>query len=164
MNRNWKFEKLGRMEHSLRKSLIFICFLLLVGIHTGWAADKSTDQLLNDARASVKSTSIQEVKELIDKKEKILLLDVRDMKDFNAGYIVGAENMSRAVGLSPRILEHHMKKIAPDKSARVIVYCEFDIRSPLAVKAMNDIGYTNAEYMKGGSEAWKKAGYPLQKK
>ena len=72
--------------------------------------------------------------------------------------------MSRAVGLSPRILEHHMKKIAPDKSARVVVYCEFDIRSPLAVKAMNEIGYSNAVYMKGGSEAWKKAGYPLQKK
>jgi rhodanese-related sulfurtransferase len=137
---------------------------MFVGFNTGWAADKSTDQMLNEARATVKSASVQDVKELIDKKEKIVLLDVRDLKDFNVDHLQGAESMSRAVGLSPRILEHHMKKIAPDKSSRVIVYCEFDIRAPLAVKAMNEIGYSNAAFMKGGIEAWKKAGYPLQKK
>jgi rhodanese-related sulfurtransferase len=103
------------------------------------------------------------VKGIVDRKEQTVLLDIRDMKQFRVDHIQGAQNMSRAVGLSPRILEHHLKKIVPDKSAKIVVYCEFETRSPLAVKEMNGIGYANAVYMKGGIEAWKKAGYPLAK-
>lgn len=127
-------------------------------------AEMTTDQLLNEVRASVKSISIQDTKAFIDKKEKIILLDIRDMKEFLVDHIQGAVNMSRAVGLSPRILNHHLQKIVPDKNATVIVYCQFETRSPFTVKTMKDIGYSNAVYMKGGLEAWKKAGYPLEEK
>lgn len=142
---------------------IFILVLVLAAFTRGDAAEKTTDQLLDDARAAVKSVSIQEVKGVVEGKEKVVLLDIRDMKQFSIDHIQGAQSMSRAVGLSPRILEYHLQKIAPDKTARIIVYCEFDTRSPLAVKEMNAIGYSNAVYMRGGVEAWKKAGYPLEK-
>jgi rhodanese-related sulfurtransferase len=86
------------------------------------------------------------------------------MKEYIVDHIHGAQNMSRAVGLSPRILEHHMQKIVPNKASRIVVYCEFDTKAPLATKALNEIGYSNAVYMKGGLKAWKDAGYPLEKK
>jgi rhodanese-related sulfurtransferase len=142
---------------------ISLLVLTLVGVTKAGAAEKTTDQLLEEARAAVKSVSVEDVKGIVERKEQAVLLDIRDMKQYRIDHIQGAQNMSRAVGLSPRILEHHLKKIAPDKSAKIVVYCEFNTRSPLAVKEMNQIGYANAAYMKGGMEAWKKAGYPLEK-
>lgn len=147
------------------KSLLIGVVLILAAFGNAMAGDKSTDQLLAEARAAVKSVSIQDVKTIVDHKDgKALLLDIRDMKEYIVDHIQGAQNMSRAVGLSPRILEHHMQKIAPDKATKIVVYCEFDTKAPLATKAMNEIGYSNAVYMKGGLKAWKDAGYPLEKK
>jgi rhodanese-related sulfurtransferase len=145
---------------------ILIALVLIIGAYANAsAAEKTTDQLLDEARAAVKSVSVQDVKSVVDRKDdKTLLLDIRDMKEYIVDHIHGAQNMSRAVGLSPRILEHHMQKIAPDKAARIIVYCEFETKAPLATKALNDIGYSSAVYMKGGLKAWKDAGYPLVKK
>lgn len=154
--------------HGMKKGYVqsmLIAFVLIIGAFTNASAgEKSTDQLLEEARAAVKSVSVQEVKSSVDRKDdKMLLLDIRDMKEFVVDHIHGAQNMSRVVGLSPRILEHHMKKLFPNKASRIVVYCEFDTKAPLATKAMNEIGYANAVYMKGGLKAWKGAGYPLEK-
>ena len=134
-----------------------LCFALTVPA-------KTADDLLNEAKAVVKSVSINEVKTMIETKEKVVLLDVRDLKDYQMGHIAGSLSMPRAISLSGRLLEYHLGKLIPDKSARVIVYCEFDTRSPLTVKTMNEIEYKNAVYMKGGTKAWKEAGYPMEKK
>lgn len=134
----------------------FLCFALTVPA-------KTADDLLNEAKALVKSVSINEVKTMVETKEKVVLLDVRDLKDYQMGHIAGALSMPRAISLSGRLLEYHLGKLIPDKTARVIVYCEFDTRSPLTVKTMNEIEYKNAVYMKGGTKAWKEAGYPMEK-
>ena len=136
---------------------------MMAGASNLTAAEKTTEQLLNEAKALVKNFSVHEVKKMIDGKQETVILDIRDMKGFVVEHLQGAQNMSRAVNLSPRLLEHHMRKTVPDKNARIIVYCEFDTRAPLAVKAMNEIGYTNAVYMLGGLKAWKETGYPLEK-
>jgi rhodanese-related sulfurtransferase len=147
------------------REIMMVALVLIIGAFANAsAAEKTTDQLLEEARAAVKSVSVQDVKGMVDGKDKVLLLDIRDMKEYVVDHIQGSQNMSRAVGLSPRILEHHMQKIAPDKAARIIVYCEFETKAPLATKALNEIGYSNAVFMKGGLKAWKDAGYPLEKK
>jgi rhodanese-related sulfurtransferase len=150
----------------LVKSSIIFLLLLLLGDGKGWTAEKTNDQLLEEARGSARNVSIQDVKGIVertDKSDKIVLLDIRDMKDFSVDHIRGAKNMSRAVGLSSRVLEHHMQKIIPNKATRIVVYCEFDTKAPIATKAMNEIGYSNAVYMKGGLNAWKQAGYLLER-
>ena len=153
------------MKKGYTQSLLIALVLIIGTFSNATAGEKSTDQLLEEARAAVKNVSIQDVKSAVDRKDdKTLLLDIRDMKEYIVDHIHGAQNMSRAVGLSPRILEHHMQKIAPNKASSIVVYCEFDTKAPLATKALNEIGYSNAVYMKGGLKAWKDAGYPLEKK
>jgi rhodanese-related sulfurtransferase len=161
---NYSVQWLRGSKKGCRETMMIALVLILGAFTNASAAEKTTDQLLEAARAAVKSVSIQEVKGMVDGKDKVLLLDIRDMKEYIVDHIHGAENMSRAVGLSPRILEHHMQKIAPDKAARIVVYCEFETKAPLATKSLNEIGYSNAVYMKGGLKAWKDAGYPLEKK
>jgi rhodanese-related sulfurtransferase len=127
------------------------------------AGEKTVDQLLEEARSLIISVPIGDVKKMVEHKEKVIVLDVRDMRQHLEGHIPGAINLPRAVNVSNRLLEHHITKLIPDKNAKVLVYCAVDLRSPLAVKAMNEIGYKNAVHMIGGYKAWQDAGYPVEK-
>ncbi len=101
--------------------------------------------------------SIDDVKKMINNKEKIIILDVRDKDEFETGYIPGAVNLSRGM------LEFKIATLIPDKNARIIVYCGIDLRGPLATKTLNEFGYKNAVNINGGLKAWKAAGYPITK-
>ncbi len=124
---------------------------------TAEASDKNAAVLVKEAKATVSHISAAEVKKMIDNKEPVVILDVRDREEFETGYIPGAINISRGT------LEFKADLMIPDKKARIIVYCGVDLRSPLATKTLNDLGYSNAVNMIGGLQAWKEAGYPIRK-
>ena len=94
---------------------------------------------------------------MIDGKENIIILDVRDKNELEDGRIPGAINISRGM------LEFKVGMTIPDRNAKIVVYCGLDLRSPLAVRTLNEMGYVNAVNMAGGLKAWTEAGYPLVK-
>ena len=118
---------------------------------------KTSNQLVKEAKASIKEVSVDDVKKMIDNKEKIIILDVRDKEEFETGYIPGAINLSRG------LLEFKINTIIPDKNSVIIVYCGIDLRGPLATRTLNESGYKNAVNIIGGLKAWKAAGYPVAK-
>lgn len=118
---------------------------------------RTSDQLVREAKTSIREVSIEDVKKMIDHKEEIIILDVRDKEEFETGYIPGAINLSRGM------LEFKIGTLIPDKNARIIVYCGTDLRGPLAAKTLNEFGYNNAVNINGGLKLWKAAGYPLTK-
>lgn len=77
---------------------------------------KTPDQLVKEARAKIKEVSVQDVKKMIDDKDKVIILDVRDKAEFEKGHLPGAINMSRG------LLDFHIHEIIPDKNAKVVVY------------------------------------------
>jgi rhodanese-related sulfurtransferase len=107
------------------------------------------------AKSSVQKISAADVKAMIDKKDKAILLDVRDPGEFAAGHLPGAMNISRGT------LEFNVFSKIPDQNAKVIVYCKTAGRSSLATKTLNDLGYKNASLMDAQFEDWVKAGYPV---
>ena len=121
------------------------------------AADKTPDQFVKEAKAAIKEVTIVDVKKMIDEKENIIILDVRDKNELEDGRIPGAINISRGM------LEFKVAMMIPDRDSKIIVYCGLDLRGPLATKTLNDMGYKNAVNMIGGLKEWKKAGYPLSK-
>ena len=147
-------------KHLVRFLAVAVMCTLALGVQAG---EKTVDQLLEEARALIISVPIDDVKKMVEHKEKVIILDVRDMRQHLEGHIPGAINLPRAVNVSNRLLEHHISKLIPDKNAKVVVYCTVDLRTPLAVKAMNEIGYKNAVHMLGGYKAWQDAGYPDEK-
>ncbi len=124
---------------------------------TANAADKTPDEIVREARSAIKEISVGEVKKMIDADKTIVILDVRDRDEFEAGHIPRAINISRGM------LEFKVNLTIPEKNALIIVYCGIDLRGPLATKTLNDLGYRNAVNMIGGLKSWKEAGYPLQK-
>jgi rhodanese-related sulfurtransferase len=143
----------------IRKFALLIIALSLVACATQnmGGTVRTSDQLVKEAKASIKEVSIDDIKKMIDNKGKIIILDVRDKEEFETGYIPGAINLSRGM------LEFKISTLIPDKDATIIVYCGIDLRGPLATKTLNEFGYKNAVNINGGLKAWKAAGYPIAK-
>ena len=112
-------------------------------------------EMVAKAKASIKTISAEEVKAAIDKKEKAVILDVRDPNEYAAGHLPGAINVSRGT------LEFNVWGKVPDQSAKVYVYCKTAGRSALATKTLNDLGYKNAVLMDAQFADWIKKGYPV---
>jgi rhodanese-related sulfurtransferase len=76
---------------------------------------KTPAQLVAKAKSSIKQVTIQELKEMMDKKENIIVLDVRDRDEYEKKHLPGAVHMSRGD------LEFHLNEIIPDKNAKIVV-------------------------------------------
>jgi rhodanese-related sulfurtransferase len=109
------------------------------------------------AKAEIKKVSAADIKAAIDKKEKAVLLDVRDPNEYSAGHLPGAINVSRGT------LEFNVWDKVSDKNAKIYVYCKTAGRSALATKTLNELGYKNAVLMDAQFEDWIKAGYPVER-
>jgi rhodanese-related sulfurtransferase len=114
-------------------------------------------EMVAKAKTSIKTVSAEDVKAAIDKKEKAVLLDVRDPNEYTAGHLPGAINVSRGT------LEFNIWSKIPDQSAKIYVYCKTAGRSALATKTLNDLGYKNAVLMDAQFEDWIKKGYPVER-
>ena len=114
-------------------------------------------EMVAKAKSSIKAVSPADVKAMLDKKGKVIYLDVRDSGEFAGGHLPGAVNISRGT------LEFNVFNKIQDQNAKIIVYCKTSGRSTLATKTLNDLGYKNAILMDAQFEDWIKAGYPVER-
>jgi rhodanese-related sulfurtransferase len=114
-------------------------------------------KLVNEAKARIRETNVQEVKKRMDKGERLILVDVREDNEVARGRIPGALHLGKGV------IERDVEKAIPDANAEVILYCGGGFRSALAADALRQMGYTNAVSMDGGWKAWNENGYPTAK-
>lgn len=110
------------------------------------------------SNSSITDISPERVKEAIDNKEKVTILDVRTIDEFKRGHLEGS------IQLSLDDLTQNISLIVPDKHAHIYVYCLSGARSVPAVSYLLKIGYTNAYNMPSGLLAWRQRGFPLTTK
>lgn len=108
------------------------------------------------AFAEIKNEDVVKVDELI-KSGKYTVLDVRTKKEFDEGHIAGALNFDYYSDDFEEQVEAQLK----DKNKPYIVYCRSGMRSLYSAEILEELGYTDVTNMKGGFEAWKKAGKPV---
>lgn len=153
----------GDKKMKRKMTVLFLAIVVLFSISTlGIAQPLKTEgppQIVKDmvakAKAEIKKVSASEVKAALDKKEKAVVLDVRDPNEYAAGHIPGAINVSRGT------LEFNIWAKVPDLNEKIYVYCKTGARSALATKTLKDLGYKNAILMDASFEDWIKAGYPV---
>jgi rhodanese-related sulfurtransferase len=139
---------------------VLMCSTLSVAVAQEKAADvvaAKTKEMVTAAKGAIKMVSPADVKKAIDSKEKAVYLDVRDAGEFAAGHLPGAVNVSRGT------LEFKVAPAISDLNAKVYVYCATAMRSALATKTLNDLGYKNAVLMDAHYAEWVKAGYPVER-
>ena len=89
----------------------------------------------------------KEAKDMMDTQE-VIVLDVREQDEFDAGHISGA--LLLPVG---SITKETAAAVIPEADSVVLVYCRSGNRSKTASKALADLGYTNV-YEFGGINTW----------
>ena len=89
----------------------------------------------------------EEAKDMMDAGD-VIVLDVREQSEFDAGHIPGAVLLP--VGT---ITKDTAAAVIPEMDAVVLVYCRSGNRSKTASKALVNLGYTNI-YEFGGINTW----------
>ena len=119
---------------------------------------KTGRDLLDEARTEIPEITADELNALREKGEAegIALIDVREPDEFRAGYIPGAEHVSRG------FLELKIEQVVPDRNTPVVAYCAGGVRSLLAGQVLKQMGYADVRSMAGGYGKWKDLGYPVQ--
>ncbi|MBI1300197.1 MAG: molybdopterin-synthase adenylyltransferase MoeB [Alphaproteobacteria bacterium] len=105
---------------------------------------KSAENISIKEHEMVQEISVAETK---DKKNNVILIDVREQHEWDAGYIDGAQH----VALS-KMLQGYVPEI--DRSAEIILYCKSGRRSVQAGEYLESQGFENVASMAGGIEAW----------
>ncbi|WP_410509888.1 MBL fold metallo-hydrolase [Methanosarcina hadiensis] len=104
---------------------------------------------------SLNLISVQTLKDKIERKEKMFLLDVRGEEEWDEGHIEGAKHIY--VGH----LEKNLDKIP--RGSPVVVYCDSSRRSNVAASILKKNGYDEVYNVLGSMTAWKNAGYEVVK-
>jgi molybdopterin/thiamine biosynthesis adenylyltransferase/rhodanese-related sulfurtransferase len=112
-------------------------------------------EVIRQIRSRVQEVDPAEVSEHLG--NGITLIDVREGEEWDAGHIPGAKHVPRGY------LESRIEAAAPEKDARVVIYCASGQRSALAADTLQQLlGYTNVSSMTGGITLWKDRGYDVE--
>lgn len=104
---------------------------------------------------AVPQISADELKKALDKKENIVLLDVRTPQEFAKKRIDGSIN------LPLDRIEAEIAVIITDKNQKVFAYCLSGSRSNIAADTMIKLGYCQVFSLTSGLLAWGAKKYPL---
>lgn len=144
-----------KRSHVVTSLALIVAASLFVTAQLAMGKDMSANDLVAEAKKTVKCISIQDAKALHGK-AGVVFLDVREPKEFKAGHIPGAVNIPRG------LVEFKIDKSIPDKNSKIVIYCKSGGRACLCGVNLCKMGYKDVVNMEGGWEAWSKAGFPVE--
>ena len=115
---------------------LLLAMLLVLSGCAGTTPENTYQQITQEAAKTMMDT------------QEVIVLDVREQDEFDAGHIPGAVLLS--VG---SITKNTAAAVIPDLDAVVLVYCRSGNRSKTASQALADLGYTQI-YEFGGIKDW----------
>src|ERR671910_930616 len=112
-------------------------------------------EIIRQIKSQVQEVDPAEVSEHLG--NGIVLVDVRESEEWDRGHLPGAVHVPRSY------LESRIEGAAPDRNARVVLYCASGQRSALAAHTLSELlGYANVASMTGGITLWKDRGYKVE--
>jgi rhodanese-related sulfurtransferase len=114
-------------------------------------------KIVDDARTRIRETDVDAIKTRMDRRDKFLLVDVREESEFAKDHLPGAIHMGKGV------IERDIEQRVPELNKEMVLYCGGGFRSALAADNLQKMGYTNVISMDGGIRGWREKSYPLTK-
>ena len=126
---------------------------------------KSSQVLVEEATKQIKTLNTEEVKKLLEKGE-ITLIDIRDIRElWKEGTPKEAIHIPRGMlefWLDPESSYFKERKIGEIKN--LVLFCALGMRSALATKSLQDMGFKNVAHVDGGFDALKKSNIEIVEK
>jgi rhodanese-related sulfurtransferase len=113
-------------------------------------------KLVADAKGRIPEVTVEQTRAMLKDDKAILLIDVREDNEWEAGHAEGAQHLGRG------ILERDIEQTVPDKQTHLILYCGGGYRSALAADSLLRMGYEYVYSIAGGWKAWKDSGAPVE--
>ena len=151
----------------MRKSSVVVLLLLAFAVSFVLPASSAVqiDKALVDAAEKTLSTMPADFYQIEPaaaqqqiENAKPFLLDVRETAEMAKGKIAGSTN------IPIRDLPKMIAKLPDSKTAPILTYCQVGYRGGMSVTIIRMWGYTNVRTIKGGLDAWEKAGLPVVEK
>lgn len=99
--------------------------------------------------------NVQEVFELRNGETELVVIDVRELNEFVEGHVAGATLLPLGqVSLKLNEIPH---------DTPVAMICRSGSRSGIAVNFLKKQGFTNVRNVRGGMNAWERAGLPVER-
>ena len=114
-------------------------------------------KLVAEAKKHVNEISVAEARAKLAAHSKVMLMDVREDHEWQAGHAV------EAVHLGKGILERDLERLYPDANTEIIMYCGGGFRSAMTCDAAQRMGYKNIHSLIGGYKGMVAAGWPMAK-
>jgi rhodanese-related sulfurtransferase len=114
-------------------------------------------KIVEDTKKRVREVTIDDVKARLDRREKFLLIDVREESEYAADHLPGAIHLGKG------IIERDVEERVPDSDTLMVLYCGGGFRSALAADNLQKMGYTHVLSMDGGIRGWREKGFALTK-
>lgn len=131
---------------------------LTEALRVNMSGKKSVAQLLAEASAATPFMSMAELsKRLTARQNDLIVVDVRERDQFDAGHLPGAMFLPRGQ------LELRVNEAFPDPTVRIVAVCEFGKISTLAAATLRSLGYMHATALDGGMKSWREAGLAIEK-
>lgn len=119
-------------------------------------------KMLEQVKQRINNIDTQKLKTLLKEKPETIVIDVRNPEEINLqGGFIRANNI---FNISRGQLEFNIGIYVLDKNTPLVVYDDFNQRSPLAADSLSRMGYTNVSNYADGFYKWKKAGLPVKSK
>lgn len=115
------------------------------------------DEFLSTLPKDFYGLSVQALKAALDAGEPLVVVDVREQAEFDAGHIEGA------LHIPLRQLAKNLRLLPLDKSSPLALICRSGGRSSYATMALWLLGYRNLRNILGGMQAWEREGFPMVK-
>ena len=103
---------------------------------------------------AIKQLDVNQLKEKIDAKQDIILVDCREEHEWEAGHIDAAKFLPLS-----EIEKNHTE--LKDKNAEIILQCRSGKRSMTYANFLEEKGYTNLTNLEGGILSWQEEGFDV---
>lgn len=117
---------------------------------------------VRSAKACIKEITPQELLDKLNRKEDLLLIDVREHGEYENGHIKGAHLVPRGIleAAADPAYPKHLPELTAARDRQVVVYCATSGRSAMAVAVLQMMGFKNVLNMAGGYTKWVADGMP----
>jgi rhodanese-related sulfurtransferase len=99
---------------------------------------------VEQSRAAIQECNITQFASMLDDGGEIVVIDVREQHEYDAGCFEGALHLSKGV------IERDIEKHPISEDSRIVLYCGGGFRSAIAAESLTRMGYSNVYSLWGG--------------
>ncbi len=117
--------------------------------------DPQSQALLDETRAQIINIDTDQLQQQIDRHPETVLIDVRTADEIKQ---LGTIGLYQNINIPLGWLEFRIHDAVAQKDTPIVVYCGVNVRSAMAAKRLQALGYSNVKNYRDGFFQWQQAG------